>query len=245
MDLFSKQSVDYAKFRPSYPAELYRFLNLHCQHHDSAWDVATGNGQAAVELARSFKNVLATDLSADQIALAFAAPNVEYRVHSAEEPLNVPDHSFDLITVATSLHWFNQEKFFAEANRVLQPGGIFAAWAYGFHAKITPEIDRILHSYYYETLKGFWKKNNQQVWNGYADVQMPFEKITTPKILMEVEWPLSEFIGYSGTWSASQLYKDEHGVDPTVELHDKLSKVWGEGKRKIGWKLGLIAGRKK
>jgi ubiquinone/menaquinone biosynthesis C-methylase UbiE len=244
MDLFSKQAVDYSKYRPHYPAELYRFLNLHCREHDRAWDVATGNGQAAIELAKSFNYVLATDLSTEQIALTFKHPNIDYRVMNAEDALQEPDESFDLITVATGLHWFDQDRFFKEADRVLKKGGVFAAWAYGFHAPTTPEIDKVLHSYYYETLKGLWKKNNQQVWNGYKDVATPFQPITTPKILMQVEWTLEEFLGYTSTWSAVQLYKDQHQADPTLILKAKLEPLWGGGRRNFGWKLGLIAGRK-
>ncbi len=244
MDLFSKQAVDYALYRPQYPAELYRFLKLHCRAYDYAWDVATGNGQAAIEIAQSFTRVLATDLSAEQVALAKPAPNIEYRVCDAGVPLSEGENSFDLITVATGLHWFDREVFFKEATRVLKPGGLFAAWAYGFHSPISTEIDRILHSFYFETLKGFWKTNNQLVWNGYKDIEMPFEKLTAPKIRMSVDWKLQDFIGYCGTWSAVQLYKEAHAVDPTEKLKAQLEPHWGPNARKISWSLGLIAGRK-
>lgn len=244
MDLFSKQSIDYSRYRPQYPADLYRFLTLQCRNHHYVWDVATGNGQAARELARTFEKVLATDLSSSQIAQATASANVEYRTMPAEETLKEAAESFDLITVATGLHWLDREVFFKEANRVLKPGGVFAAWAYGFHSSITPEIDRILHSFYFNTLKGFWKENNQHVWNGYKDIVMPFEKISTPKIQMSVEWKLEDFVGYCSTWSAVQLYKEEHQKDPTIELGEKLKPHWGSEQRELSWKLGLIAGRK-
>jgi SAM-dependent methyltransferase len=244
MDLFSKQAQDYAQFRPQYPAELYRFLMLNCRHHDYAWDVATGNGQAAVELSKGFGRVLATDLSGEQIALARKAPNLEYRIANASEALIEERDCIDLITVATGLHWFERDSFFKEVTRVLKPGGLFAAWAYGFHSKITSEIDQILHSFYFETLKGFWKPNNQLVWNGYKSIELPYEKITVPRIQMDVNWKLDQFIGYCGTWSAVQLFKDAREIDPTLELKNKLAPLWGEGYRNLSWKLGLIACRK-
>ncbi len=244
MDLFSKQAQNYAQFRPQYPAELYRFILLNCRNHDYAWDVATGNGQAAIELSRGFAKVLATDLSGEQIALARRIENIEYRIADAGVPLAESENSFDLITVATGLHWFDRDLFFKEVLRVLIPGGLFAAWAYGFHSSITSEIDQILHSFYFETLRGFWKPNNQLVWNGYKSIELPFDKIAVPRIQMAVNWKLDQFIGYCGTWSAVQLFKDAREIDPTLELKKKLEPLWGGGYRNLSWKLGLVACRK-
>ncbi len=244
MDLFSKQAIDYSKYRPHYPADLYRFLTVQCRHHLYAWDVATGNGQAAVELANTFQKVLATDLSASQIEQTVPHKSIVYRTMPAEQALSEADETFDLITVATGLHWLDRDVFFKEATRVLKPGGVFAAWAYGFHSSITPEIDRTLHSFYFDTLKGFWRENNQHVWNGYKNIVMPFQRIATPKVEMKVDWSIDDFIGYCGTWSAVQLYKEQHHRDPTVELREKLVAHWGAQRRSLGWKLGFIAGRK-
>src|SRR4051812_22896386 len=69
-DHFSKQAVDYAKFRPRYPKELFRWLASIAPDTELAWDCATGSGQAAVELADCFGRVIATDASQKQIANA-------------------------------------------------------------------------------------------------------------------------------------------------------------------------------
>lgn len=44
---YIRQAVDYAKSRPSYPAKLFRFIVEQTPEHELAWDVGTGNGQAA------------------------------------------------------------------------------------------------------------------------------------------------------------------------------------------------------
>ena len=69
-DHFSKQSRDYARYRPVYPAKLYDYLASLTPGHDRAWDVGTGNGQAAIGLAQHFRSIIATDLSEQQIAWA-------------------------------------------------------------------------------------------------------------------------------------------------------------------------------
>jgi ubiquinone/menaquinone biosynthesis C-methylase UbiE len=69
-DLFSKQSDLYARYRPTYPKELYDHILSFVKEKNTAWDCATGNGQAAVVLADHFKKVIATDISAAQIEKA-------------------------------------------------------------------------------------------------------------------------------------------------------------------------------
>ena len=109
-DNFSNHAADYAKFRPTYPKEVFDFLYELIEEKTNAWDVATGNGQVAVELAEQFKQVLATDLSAQQLAEAPKIDNITYRVQTAEAPFeNVT--RFDLITVAQAMHWFDFEAF--------------------------------------------------------------------------------------------------------------------------------------
>lgn len=83
-DHFGSVAADYVKNRPAYPPELFDWLAGQCMSHDLALDCGTGNGQAAVELARYFGRVRATDASAAQIAQAIGHPKIEYRVAPAE-----------------------------------------------------------------------------------------------------------------------------------------------------------------
>ena len=46
--LFDKQAEAYLDARPTYPAEWYSMLADRTSSHLHAWDVATGNGQAAI-----------------------------------------------------------------------------------------------------------------------------------------------------------------------------------------------------
>jgi len=63
---FSPFAKDYAQpRRPSYPAEMFAYLASLAQRHDLAWDCATGNGQAALELVKNFDQVIAADISAE------------------------------------------------------------------------------------------------------------------------------------------------------------------------------------
>ncbi len=54
-DLFSDQADLYAKYRPTAPEELYDHIFSFVTKKDTAWDCATGNGQAAIVLADHFE----------------------------------------------------------------------------------------------------------------------------------------------------------------------------------------------
>ncbi len=145
-DHFSGHAGEYAKYRPRYPPALFAKLAEVAPARELAWDCATGNGQAAVALAEVFARVIASDASAKQIENASRQANIEYKVETAEQS-SLGAASIDLITVGHALHWFDLAKFYGEAQRVLKPNGIIAAWCYG-QRMIAPDIDRVFNRYY-------------------------------------------------------------------------------------------------
>jgi ubiquinone/menaquinone biosynthesis C-methylase UbiE len=138
-DNFSKQANIYAQFRPDYPDELFDFILNHVKNTHLAWDCATGNGQAAKVLAQNFVKVIGTDISEKQLVNAYQVLNVEYLKCPAEEtPFEA--NSFDLITVAQALHWFDFERFFREVKRILKKDGVFVTWGYELNT-VEAQID--------------------------------------------------------------------------------------------------------
>lgn len=110
---FSGIANRYQRNRPDYPAELFQYLAMSCNDYQLAWDAATGSGQAAYLLANQFDQVVATDISQQQIEHAKAKPNIEYKVEAAEG-CSLADNSVDLITVAQALHWLEPQAFLSK-----------------------------------------------------------------------------------------------------------------------------------
>ncbi|HEY5035607.1 MAG TPA: class I SAM-dependent methyltransferase [Chthoniobacterales bacterium] len=240
---FSRQAADYAKFRPRYPRALFQFLAAQSPNNECAVDVATGNGQAAVALAEFFRRVIALDASGEQIASAQPNERVSYRVAPAEAT-ELPSQSCAALTVAQALHWFDLERFFREARRVLQPAGILAAWTYN-ELRISPEIDEIVRRFHDQIVGPFWPPERRMVGRGYLALPFPFEEIEAPPFEIAVSWSLGHLLGYLRTWSATQRFIQANERDPVSEIQDELAARWGDAKteRLARWPLTARVGR--
>jgi ubiquinone/menaquinone biosynthesis C-methylase UbiE len=242
-DHFSGHAACYQQFRPNYPAPLFEYLASLCPSHDLAWDCATGNGQAAVELAPYFSSVIATDFSAQQIEQAQAASKVRYLVASADKA-PIEDGTVDLVTVAQALHWFDLPSFYPEVSRVARPDGIVAVWCYEMH-HITPAIDAIVHRLYADIVGDYWPPERRIVEEGYRTLPFPFAELASPEFQMVHSWDLEHLIGYFGSWSSTQRYRKQNGEDPVALIADDLKAAWGDPQRTrdVVWPLNVRAGR--
>ena len=147
--LFDDKADLYASSRPMYPQELFDFMAALVESHEEAWDCATGNGQAAIGLAKYFSKVEATDISKEQIANAFYSENINYSLQPGEST-NFQENQFDLVNVAQALHWFDYETFWDEVHRVLKPDGAFVASSYVW-PHVNEDIDQILEEHIKES----------------------------------------------------------------------------------------------
>jgi ubiquinone/menaquinone biosynthesis C-methylase UbiE len=255
-DLFSAQSKEYASSRPTYPRALFEFIVGLVTEKTLAWDCATGNGQAALVLADYFKKVIASDISARQLENAQQKSNIKYQIFSAEDtPLK--DNSVDLITIAQALHWFDFDRFYNEARRVLRKrkdgktgegGGIIAAWAYGLHT-ISPQVDKVTHQLYEDILGDkYWPPERKYVEGRYETIPFPFEQIPVPEFQIQLSWNLSELVNYYRSWSSVQKFIEKNKYDPISEVSRSLEYGWGgknkvDEKRTVAWPLYVKIGK--
>ncbi len=233
-DHFSAQSAGYARHRPHYPSELFDYL-AGLGGRRLAWDCATGNGQAAIALAKHFDRVIATDASRPQVDAAIAHPDVSYRVATAEDS-GLAAGTVDLVTVGQALHWFDIPRFFAEASRVLVPGGSLAAWCYEL-CTVSPACDAAVRRLYDEIVAAFWPPERRLIEERYEGIRFPGTEIVTPAFEMSVRWTVDGMLGYLRTWSACQNYLREHGDDPVAQVEDGLRETWGPAPRTVRWPL--------
>ena len=243
-DLFSTQSDLYARYRPTYPKELYEYILSFVKEKNTAWDCATGNGQAAVVLADHFKKVVATDISAAQIEKATLKENIEYLVCPAEST-PFEENSFDLVTVAQAYHWIKWKEFKEEVTRVCKPGAIIAIWTYYRNTTGDKKIDDAVYSFYENVTKRYWDYARKYVEEKYATVEFDYDLLPVKDFETTLNWQREDMIGYISSWSAIQKYSKVNGRSPIPIIEEEIKKLWPEGEGKkvslpIYLKLGAI-----
>src|SRR4029450_1346722 len=239
---FSQVASGYARYRPGYPASLFDTLAALAPARRMAWDCATRTGPAAVELGERFAHVIATDLSRDQLALAQPHPHVEYRLTSAEDS-GLEPASADLITVAQAVHWFDFDRFYAEAKRVLVPQGVIAVWTY--HRAIADPQIQALTERFRARVEGDWPPERRWVEEQYRTIPFPFREIVVEPIVHQEQWDLERLLGYLSPWAAVSQYRRRTGHDPVADLRPELAAVWGDpaSPRRLRWPIHLRVGR--
>jgi SAM-dependent methyltransferase len=240
-DHFSGHASAYARYRPEYPQELFDYLATLTPRREVALDCATGNGQAAIGLARHFQCVVATDGSVSQLKNAQSHPHVVYIGNLAEQPA-LKNGTVDLAAAAQAAHWFDHSRFHDEMRRVLRPDGALALWTYAL-AFVTPQIDAVVRYFYEDVVGPYWPAERRYVMNEYRDLPFPWREIAAPQFQLRLEWTLDDFIGYIGTWSSTQRYTKVSGADPLPALRAEMAPLWDSGSRPVLWPLHLRVGR--
>lgn len=242
-DHFSEDSDFYRKYRPRYPESLYKWLNTKVPKPATVWECGAGSGQATEHLAKHFTHIIATEPSAPQVEQAPEIDNVTYKVCAAETFRTEPE-SIDVVVVAQAIHWFDLEKFFANVEEFLKPGGLLVVWGYQL-MNVNEALDPLLKAFHDEFVGDYWPKERQLLNHGYSEIDFPYPALETPSFSMTGEWDLAHLLGYLNTWSATKAYEKAKGENPVELWRDKLTEAWGDKDRqKVSWPLVLYVGRK-
>lgn len=133
---FSGFADRYDRVRPRPPGALARLLAQFGAENPPAMvvDLGSGTGLSTRYWADKSLEVIGIEPSADMRAEAerrTAAANVRYREgYSHRTPL--ADRCAQIVTCMQAMHWMDPQGTFAEARRLLVPGGVFAAIDYDF-----------------------------------------------------------------------------------------------------------------
>ena len=118
---FTGKADLYEKFRPSYPDELIDFLydNARC---DSVADIGAGTGKFTRCLLKKPWKVTAVEPNADMRGKLEEIEGITV-VNAPAEETGLADKSVGLVTAAQAFHWFDEDAFKRECQRILTPNG--------------------------------------------------------------------------------------------------------------------------
>ena len=126
---FDDLAADEHQYRTGYSSELFdELVVLGLTPGTTVLDIACGSGIASAPLVARGCKLTGVDPSAAMLACARTrVPEATFVLGSAEK-LPFSDRYFDNAICAQAFHWFDQPRAFAEAIRVVKPGGNVAVW---------------------------------------------------------------------------------------------------------------------
>ncbi|MFT3742200.1 MAG: class I SAM-dependent methyltransferase [Gammaproteobacteria bacterium] len=239
---FNEFSEQYLKHRPLFPKSLFSWISDCTTEKNLAWDVGTGNGQAAIMLTDHFDQIVATDLNLNQIQFAQYHPKIIYHCEPAERT-HLASNSVNLITSACAAHWFDLKSFYTEAKRVLKKQGIISIWTYSWPETSYEPLARILFFIKDQILSSYWTDQTLLHLNLYRDLYFPFHPLTHPSFKMEKYWSIDDLVNFLSTWVTIQTYTKNHDKDFLSKQRDKLIELWPKEEKicfhfPIGLKIG-------
>ena len=128
---FSGKVENYVKYRPHYPEELiWAFQDkMDLQKYHVVADVGSGSGISAELFVNNGNTVYAVEPnyemrgSAEQFYANADMSGQFVSVDGTAEKTGLPDDSIDFLIAGQALHWFNQDDFIVEIQRILKPTG--------------------------------------------------------------------------------------------------------------------------
>jgi len=235
---FNRQANTYARYRPVYPQAVGEKLASLVKYRGVCWDVGTGTGQMALQMADHFNLVCASDIGEKSLELAPGHNGILYSLQPAEKT-DYPDDFFDLIVAAQAAHWFNLEAFYAEVKRVAKREGAIAI--IGYARPVMPEpIQKIYDRIEFDLLKGFWDKRVDLLGDGYKTIPFPFYEIPLQLDDLSCNWTAEQLTGFLSSWSAVQNLDAAGRMNDFEKLVAELKNAWPEGDGSIEIRFPLV-----
>lgn len=124
---FNSRVIDYKKYRPTYPKEVFEFIRFNTQkdNFENIADIGSGTGISSRQLIKEYNcNVFGVEpnifmrLEAEN----YLNNNLQFiSVAGTAESTMLQTNSIDLITVFQAFHWFNVAECKYEFSRILKP----------------------------------------------------------------------------------------------------------------------------
>lgn len=128
---FNMEAALYDAVRPRYPGQIFDTIIEVTQLADDArlLEIAPGTGQATRSLAERGYDILAIELGDELTKIGQKAfeqfPKVQF-INADFETVEIPESHFDLVYIATAIHWINPDTRFCKPHQLLKENGHMA-----------------------------------------------------------------------------------------------------------------------
>jgi ubiquinone/menaquinone biosynthesis C-methylase UbiE len=223
MNFFAYKSAAerYARARPYFHPlvieKIRSFLHL-SKPVKRSLDAGCGTGQSTYALKEISEVVIGVDVSDEMLELAKQQPGIEYINAHAEDLSFLESNSFDLITCSMAYHWFDQDRFLPEANRLLRDKGWLIIYNNGFTGKMKENAafeEWVEQTYvkWYPTPPRNWKPLTPESANDFGFISFHAEKYQN-----NVQFTLDELSAYLTTQS-NVISAVEQGMETIEDVY--------------------------
>ncbi|GFS27901.1 trans-aconitate 2-methyltransferase [Elysia marginata] len=250
------QSQAYSEFRPRYNDDLFRAIVDFCKETNPnlnlAVDVGCGPGMSTIGFCKYFKKVMGVDVSETQVACAPKdIPNCEFKVGYSDKLPFIKSGSVDLFCSGESFNLMPHKETFAEADRVLRPGGTIALFGYDVLRADKPEINEVIQKMFVKFLP-YWPKESTLIFDKFRDITLPYSDYKRREDLKIVDkMNLEQYLGLmKSLWPFVAYCKDHPEVDLAKELRTDMTNVLakvnkpGDTTFDIAWDMFILMGHK-
>ena len=141
----------YDQTRPTPPSALIEILTqlIHTPRPALVVDLGCGTGLSTFIWGQRAEHVIGIEPSEDMLTQA----RMKLKTHPHTQQITfqkgtadqtpLPGGSVDIVTCAQAFHWMEPSATLAEIARILRPGGIFAAYDYGWPPTISWELEQV------------------------------------------------------------------------------------------------------
>ena len=231
----------YRRGRPyHHPRTLARVLALVGESAvDHAIDVACGTGMSTVALAAHARTVIGLDISAAMMLVAPPTPNVTYMLGGAET-LPLAAGAIDAVTCSSGIHWFDQDRFYAELRRAVRVGGWIGLYDHYFMGM--PGVEEF-PAWVGELFERFpLPPRNMQVGDPRVETPDGFELVGTDLFEDPIEMTREEFVDYqlSVSHCVAAAERGEARTDIQTWLLESTAPLFGSASTRVLQFVGTI-----
>ncbi|KAK3755036.1 hypothetical protein RRG08_039315 [Elysia crispata] len=254
MFLDMDQSKAYADSRPSYTDEMFKTIADYCKETNPdlnlAVDVGCGPGMSTIGFAKYFKKVIGVDVSETQVACAPKdVPNCEFKVGYSDKLPFIKSGTVDLFCSGESFNLMPQKETFAEADRVLKPGGSIAIFGYDVPVADNAEVQACIQKFGIKIFQ-FYPKETAQLLDRFSNLQLPYPGwIRNDEIKLTMKYTVKQYADFMKSTWALRAYREAHPDedflgDLTKELNEALERSGGATDYTVTWNLFLLMAHK-
>ncbi len=213
----------YALDRPSHHGRVLQLLDTALKGEipvQRALDVGCGTGHSTVALLPYAREVVGLDASSEMLMQATRDPRIRYCKGYAES-LPFRNRNFNLVTVSAAYHWFDHERFLAEAARVLSPGGWLVLYKAGTTGRATGQPE--FTAWWRDALNARYPKvarNNEPLTSERA-AQFGFEQTLCDDMVFQCSHTIEDYVANLLTHSRVIRVVDG-GIEPINDVRNWL-----------------------